>query len=474
MFITVFLMAIVVSFKLQFTLMIKKKTTFTCPNGTFAYKRMSFGLCNAPGTFQRSMTSIFSDFIEEIMEVFMDDFSGFSSCLLNLCRVLERCEETNLVLNWEKCHFMVHEGIVLGHKISGKGIEVDKAKIDVMIQLQPPKTVKDIRSFLGHAEFYRRFIKDFSKIARPLTRLLCKETEFNFDEDCLKAFHLIKETLVSAPIFQAPNWDHPFEIMCDAFDYAVGAVLDQKIDDKLHVIYYASRTMDEAQTRYATIEKELLAVVFAFEKIRSYLVGFKVKVYIDHAALRHIYAKKETKSRLLRWILLLQEFDMEIIDKKGVENGVADHLSRMRIEDSVPIDDTMPEEQLMFYDLVNKSFDTKDMPEEADAVEEEKLPWYADLVNYLVSSMIPQSLDAYKKRSSLETSTITIGMSRTCIKRGVMGCSGGVSLKEKFKVYWDIAMDPPMEGISQPSRLLRKFCKQVCGGPQCLSILRNS
>jgi len=292
----------------------KKKTTFTCPYGTFAYKRMPFGLCNAPGTFQRSMTSIFSDFIEEIMEVFVDDFSvyrsSFSSCLLNLCRVLEMCEETNLVLNWEKCHFIVQEGIVLGHKISGKGIEVDKAKIDVMIQLQPPKTVKDIRSFLGHAGFYRRFIKDFSKTARPLNRLLCKETEFNFDEDCLKAFHLIKEALVSAPIVRAPNWDHPFEIICDASDYAVGAVLGQRIDGKLHVIYYASRTMDEVQTRYATTEKELLAVVFAFEKFRSYLVGSKVKVYTDHATLRHIYAKKETKPRLLRWILLLQEFDM--------------------------------------------------------------------------------------------------------------------------------------------------------------------
>jgi len=126
-----------------------------------------------------------------------------------------------------------------------------------------------------------------------------------------------------------------------------------------------------------------------------------VKVYTDHAALRHIYAKKETKPRLLRWILLLQEFDMEIIDKKGVEYGVADHLSRMRIEDSVLIDDTMLEEQLMFYDLVNKNFDTKDMLEEAYAVEEEKLPWYADLVNYLVSDMIPQSLNAYTKKKVL-------------------------------------------------------------------------
>ena len=276
---------------------------FSNPYGTFAYKCMPFGLCNAPATFQRCMTSIFSDLIEEMVEVFMDDFSvygsSFSSCFLNLCRVLKRCEETNLVLNWEKCHFMFREGIVLGHKISEEGIEVDKAKVDVMMQLQPPKTVKDIRRFLGHAGFYRRFIKDFSKLARPLSRLLCKETEFAFDEECLTAFKLIKEALVTAPIVQALNWNFPFEIMCDASDYAVGAVLGQRIDKKLHVIYYASRTMDDAQVRYATTEKELLAGVFAFEKFKSYLVGSKVTVYTDHAALRHIYAKKDTKHRIL-------------------------------------------------------------------------------------------------------------------------------------------------------------------------------
>ncbi|KAL1212237.1 RNA-directed DNA polymerase-like protein [Cardamine amara subsp. amara] len=155
----------------------QEKTTFTCPYGTFAYRRMPFGLCNAPTTFQCCMMSIFTDMIENFMEVFMDDFSGYGSsfkdCLDNLCKVLARCEEKHLVLKWEKCHFMVRDGIVLGHKISEPRIEVNKAKIEVMTNLQPPSTVKALRSFLGHSGCYRRFVKDFSKTARPLTALLC-------------------------------------------------------------------------------------------------------------------------------------------------------------------------------------------------------------------------------------------------------------------------------------------------------------
>ncbi|GJX92383.1 reverse transcriptase domain-containing protein [Tanacetum coccineum] len=170
----------------------QEKTTFTCPYGTFAYRRMPFGLCNAPGTFQRCMVAIFHDMIEKTMEVFMDDFSvfgdSFSSCLSHLDKMLQRCEDTNLVLNWEKCHFMVKEGIVLGHKISKTGIEVDKAKVDVIAKLPHPTTVKGIRSFLGHAGFYRRFIQDFSKIARPMTHLLEKETPFIFSKECIEAF----------------------------------------------------------------------------------------------------------------------------------------------------------------------------------------------------------------------------------------------------------------------------------------------
>ena len=174
----------------------QEKTTFTCPYGTFAFKRMPFDLCNAPATFQRCMMSIFSDMVEDTIEVFMDDFSvvgdSFEDCLAHLANVLQICEECNLVLNWEKCHFMVNEGIVLGHQISKNGIEVDKAKIEVIEKLPPPISIKGIQSFLGHASFYKRFIKDFSKIAHPLCKLLEKEVKFMFDEACVKSFECLK------------------------------------------------------------------------------------------------------------------------------------------------------------------------------------------------------------------------------------------------------------------------------------------
>ncbi|KAJ0568662.1 putative nucleotidyltransferase, Ribonuclease H [Helianthus annuus] len=246
------------------------------------YRHMPFGLCNAPATFQGCMVAIFQDMIESSMEVFMDNFSvygnSFDECLKNLERMLKRCVETKLMLNWEKCYFMVTEGIVLGHKISRDGIEVDRVKIDTISRLPPPTSVKSIQSFLGHAGFYRRFIRDFSKITRPMTRLLEKDVPFVFDEECLKAFNFLKEQLVSAPILISPDWSLSFELMCDASDYAVGAVLGQRKDKQFHPIYYASKTLNDAQENYTTMEKELLAVVFAFDKFRSYLVLSKTIV----------------------------------------------------------------------------------------------------------------------------------------------------------------------------------------------------
>ncbi|KAM6594465.1 hypothetical protein CsatA_002168 [Cannabis sativa] len=374
----------------------QEKTTFTCPYGTFAFRRMPFGLCNAPATFQRCMMAIFSDMAESILEIFMDDFSiygeSFGICLENLERVLARCEETNLVLNWEKCHFMVQEGIVLGHKVSRKGIEVDKAKLEVIEKLPAPTTVKGIRSFLGHAGFYRRFIKDFSKVSKPLCSLLEQNRPFEFTAECNEAFSKLKTALVTAPVIVAPDWLLPFELMCDASDFAIGAVLGQRKNKTFHSIYYASKTLVDAQINYTTTEKELLAVVFAFEKFRSYLVGTKVVVYTDHSAIKYLIAKKDSKPRLIRWVLLLQEFDLEIRDRKGTENKVADHLSRLEtnnhsshLEGEIQIQDSFPDEQLL-------------------VVEQTRVPWYADIVNYLVGGAYPPDFTKQQLKKFLHDS----------------------------------------------------------------------
>ncbi|VVA34735.1 PREDICTED: LOW QUALITY PROTEIN, partial [Prunus dulcis] len=263
-----------------------------------------------------------------------------------------------------------------------RGIQVDKAKINIITNLPPPSSVKGVRSFLGHAGFYRRFIKKFSSISRPLCNLLAKDAVFEFDEICMEAFTTLKKELTSAPIIIAPDWSLPFEIMCDASDFAIGAVLGQKKNKLPHVIHYASRTLNDAQLNYSTTEKELLAVVFALEKFRPYLVGSKVIVYSDHAALRYLLTKKDAKPRLIRWILLLQEFDLEIRDKKGCENVVADHLSRIVVEEQgeavLPLNETFPDEQLY--------------------VAQVKEPWYADFVNYLACGVLRNDLTYQEKK----------------------------------------------------------------------------
>ncbi|GJY30632.1 reverse transcriptase domain-containing protein [Tanacetum coccineum] len=327
----------------------QEKTTFTCPYGTFAYRRMPFGLCNAPGTFQRCMLAIFHDMVEKTMEVFMDDFSvfgnSFENCLSRLDKMLKRCEDTNLCLNWEKSHFMVKEGIVLGHKISKNGIEVDKAKVDVIAKLPHPTTVKGVRTF-----------------------------------------QTLKKKLTEAPILIAPDWDLPFELMCDASDFAIGAVLGQHHEKHFKPIHYVSKTMTEAESRYTMTEKEMLAVVYAFEKFRSYLILNKSIVYMDHSALKYLFAKKDSKARLLRWVLLLQEFDFNVIDTKGAENLAADHLSRLEntyesVLDPKEINEKFPLETLNIVTFRGDS----------------STPWFADNANYHEGNFIVRGMSSQQK-----------------------------------------------------------------------------
>nr|GEV66833.1 DNA-directed DNA polymerase [Tanacetum cinerariifolium] len=292
----------------------QEKTTFTCPYETFAYRRMDFGLCNAPGTFQRE-----------------------------------------------------------------ESLEVDKAKVDVIAKLPHPTTIKGIRSFLGHAGFYRRLIKDFSKIARPMTRLLEKDTPFLFSKECVEAFQTLKIKFTEAPILSAPDWDLPFELMCDASDFAIERV------KYFGPIHYASKTMTEAELSYTTMEKEILAVVYAFEKFRSYLIMNKIIVYTDHSTLKYLFAKKDSKARLLRWVLLLQEFTFKVIDTKGDENLAADHLSRLKnphqnVLDPKEINESFPLETL---NMVSFHAGSESRPPMLN--KENYVPWSSCLLRYAKS-----------------------------------------------------------------------------------------
>nr|GFB40997.1 DNA-directed DNA polymerase [Tanacetum cinerariifolium] len=290
----------------------QEKTTFTCPYGTFAYKRMPFGLCNTPGTFQRCMMAIFHDMIERTME---------------------------------------------GIRYPRKGFEVDKAKIEVISKLPHPTIVKGIRSFLGHAGFYRRFIKDFSKISRPMTHLLEKNSPFIFSNECIQAFRTLKDKLTEAPILIAPNWDQPFELMFDASDFTVGAVLGQRIEKHFRPIHYASKTMNQAETNYTTTEKEMLAVVYAFEKFRSYLIMNKSI-----------------------------EFDFKVIDTRGAKNYAADHLSRLE----------NPYENVFDPKEINEAFPLETLNKIAH--NDPSTPWYADLANYHAGNFIIKGMTSQQKK----------------------------------------------------------------------------
>nr|GEU58116.1 reverse transcriptase domain-containing protein [Tanacetum cinerariifolium] len=379
----------------------QEKTTLTCPYGTFAYRRMPFGLCNAPGAFQRCMMAIFHDMIEKTIEVFMDDFSvfgnSFQSCLSHLERMLKRCEDTNLCLNWEKSHFMVKEGIVLGHKILKQGIEADKAKVDVITKLPHPTTVKGIRRFLGHAGFYRRFIKDFSKIARPMTRLLEKDTPFIFSQGCVEAFQTLKRKLTEAPILIASDWDMPFELMCDASDFAICAVLGQRQDKHFRPIYYASKTMTEAKSNYTTTKKEMLAVVYAFEKFRSYLILNKSIVYTVHSTLKYLFTKNDLKVKLLQWVLLLQEFTFKVIDTKRAENLAADHLSRLE----------NPHQNVLDPKEINESFPLETLNLVSTHGNQSTL-WFADFANYHAGNFIVKSMSSQQKSKFFKDEAVEI------------------------------------------------------------------
>ena len=307
----------------------KKYTAFSTTQGHFEYNRMPFGLKNAPATFQRMMDNAFRGLIGTKCFAYIDDIVIFGSSIQehneNLVAVMERIYQLGLRLEPKKCEYLKPELEYLGHIITKEGVKPNPEKINCIKEFRPLKTVKDVQSFLGLAGYYRKFIKNFSTIARPLTKLTQKETIFDWTPDCEKAFYDLKNALVIAPVLKFPDFSKQFILTTDASNCGLGAVLSQDG----HPCLFISRTLNKAEEKYTTSEKELLAIVWAMKRLRQYLLGKKFKIQTDHRALVWLHNVKDPSSRLLRWRLRMEEYEYEIEYVKGKENKVADCLSRL-------------------------------------------------------------------------------------------------------------------------------------------------
>lgn len=319
----------------------KEKTAFSTLYGHYHYNRMPFGLKRAPATFQRLMNNVLVGLQGIECFVYMDDIIiyGYNLAEHNsrLQNVFDKLRDHNLKLQPEKCHFLSKQIAYLGHLITENGVSPDPAKLEAVSSYPLPKKEKDIKSFLGFAGYYRRFIPNFAKLAKPLTSLLKKGTVFKWDAFCDEAFQALKGKLINSPILQFPRFNEEFLVTSDASDYAVGAVLSQGKIGEDKPICFASRTLNQAETRYATIEKELLAIIYAVEQFRPYLYGRKFTIITDHKPLTWLMNLKDPSSRLMRWRIRLEEYDYKIIYKPGKSNLNADALSRAVPETKIQV-----------------------------------------------------------------------------------------------------------------------------------------
>lgn len=308
------------------------KTAFSTDIGHYQFSRMPFGLKNAPATFQRLMNTILSGLQGSKCFVYMDDIVVFGSSLSDhnnkLKEIFQRLQTANLRLQPDKCEFLRKEVLFLGHSITENGIKPNHEKTKSVDQFPIPKSVKDIQSFLGLCNYYRRFVKDFALIAKPLTDLTKKSKPFHWTETEQIAFDTLKSRLTSEPVLQYPNFDQTFILTTDASGYAISGILSQgDIPNDLPVAY-ASRILNQAEQRYSTIERELLAICWATRYFRPYLYGRKFIIYTDHKPLVYLFSVKDPGSRLVKFRLKLEEYDYQIKYKPGKHNTNADALSR--------------------------------------------------------------------------------------------------------------------------------------------------
>src|SRR4051812_47203636 len=304
-----------------------QKTAFRTRYGHYEFLVMPFGVSNAPGVFMEYMNRIFHDPLDKFVVVFIDDILIYSKSPEeheeHLRVVLQVLKEKQLYAKLSKCEFWLSEVSFLGHVISGNGIAVDPSKVDAVLQWEVPRSVTEIRSFLGLAGYYRRFIEGFSKLALPLTQLTCKGKAFIWDIVCERNFEELKRRLTSAPVLVLPDPEEPFVVYCDASHMGLGGVLMQEGK----VVAYASRQLRTHEKNYPTHDLELAAVVFLLKIWRNYLYGARFEVFSDHKSLKYLFDQKELNMRQRRWLEFLKDYDFSLNYHPGKANVVADSLS---------------------------------------------------------------------------------------------------------------------------------------------------
>jgi hypothetical protein len=304
------------------------KTAFSTRYGLYEYLVMSFGLTNAPAYFMYLMNSVFMPELDKFMVFFIDDILVYSKNEVehakHLHTVLQRLRHHRLYAKLSKCDFWLKEIKFLVHTISKEGIVVDPDKVQEVMNWKPPTTVRQIRSFLGLAGYYRRFILDFSRIAKPMTKLLKKGAKFDWGQKCEDAFHSLRQHLTTAPVLAQPDKNKPFDVYCDASGTGLGCVLMQ--DNR--VIAYASRAHRPHEQNYPNHDLELAAVVHALKMWRHYLMGTHCNIYTDHKSLKYIFTQADLNMRQRRWLELIKDYDLEVHYHPGKANVVADALSQ--------------------------------------------------------------------------------------------------------------------------------------------------
>ena len=318
------------------------KTAFKTRYGLYEYTVMSFGLTNAPATFSRLMNYIFMEYLDKFVVVYLDDILVYSKSNEeheeHLRLIFLKLREHRLYAKFSKCEFWLPQVVYLGHVISGKGIAVNPETVKAIVEWLPPKNVKQVRSFLGLASYCRRFVENFSKIAKPLTDLLKKDKKFLWSPQCQESFTLLKQKLTSTPVLVLPDTSKPFQIFCDTSLHGLGAVLMQE----RQVVAYASRQLKKHELNYPTHDLELAAMLHALITWRQYLLGNKCEIFIDHKSLKYIFTQPNLNLRQTRWMETIKDFDLSITYTPGKANVMADALSRKSYCNNLMIQESQP------------------------------------------------------------------------------------------------------------------------------------